>query len=181
MLIGIIGGFILGVIVLCIVIALRPAEFSVKRATTIAAPPSAIFPHLNNLKNHAAWSPWTKLDPNAKYAYQSPASGVGAAMAWSGNSRAGAGRQTIIESQADRLVRVKLEFFKPFVSTSTTDFALQPVAGGTQVTWSMYGKNTFFSKAFTLVMSQDKMLGGFFEDGLTSLKKLVERNDRSAA
>ena len=174
MLIGILGGFVLGVVVLLIVIALRPSEFRIVRSTTIAAPAAAIFPHLNDFKKHRAWSPWVKLDPAAKYAYEGPASGVGARMAWKGNGRAGAGRQTIVNSVPQELVRVKLEFFKPFPSTSTTEFELKPDATTTTVSWILYGKNTFPAKAFGLLMNQDKMLGGFFEEGLASLKKLVE-------
>jgi hypothetical protein len=39
----------------------------------------------------------------------------------------------------------------------------------------MSGKNGFISKAFCLFMNQDEMIGEPFEEGLTSLKALVEK------
>src|SRR5207244_494994 len=41
-------------------IATRPSEFQVARSTTIAAPPSAVFTQVNELRKWKAWSPWAK-------------------------------------------------------------------------------------------------------------------------
>ena len=38
----------------------------------------------------------------------------------------------------------------------------------------MFGKKNFISKAFCLFMSMDKMVGGQFEQGLASVKAIVE-------
>ena len=43
----------------------------------------------------------------------------------------------------------------------------------------MSGRHTFVSKAICLFMNQDKMLGGYFEKGLASLKTVVEGPRRS--
>ena len=59
-------------------------------------------------------SPYVKLDPDAKYTFAGPRAGVGATLAWTGNKHIGDGRMTMIESQPNELVRMRLEFFKPF-------------------------------------------------------------------
>jgi hypothetical protein len=63
------------VAVLAIVVALQPADFRVVRATVIDAEPAAVFEHVNDFHNWEAWSPWAKLDPEAKYSFDGPTSG----------------------------------------------------------------------------------------------------------
>ena len=58
--------------------------------------------------------------------------------------------------------------------TSDVEFTFKPQGDQTNVTWAMSGRHTFISKAICLFMNQDKMLGGYFEKGLASLKTVVE-------
>lgn len=164
----------LAVIGFVIVAALQPADFRISRQATIAAPPAAIFPHVNDLSKWQAWSPWENLDPNLKRTYDGPASGAGASYAWVGNSQVGEGRMTITESQTNKLVQIRLEFVKPFQATNQSEFIFAPSGGQTAVTWSMTGKHTFMGKAMCLVMNMDKLIGKNFEDGLAKLKAVAE-------
>lgn len=157
-----------------VVVAFQPDTFRVERAATIAAAPSAVFTQVNNLRKAAVWSPWLKLDPAVKVAYEGPAAGVGASSSWAGNHNIGEGRQTITESRANELVRLRLDFIKPFAGTSTAEFTLKPSGNQTLITWSLAGEKNFVSKAVCLFMDQDKMIGEPFEQGLASLKALVE-------
>ncbi len=161
--------------VFVVVVALQPSEFRIERSVVIAAPAAEVFPHTNDLRKMQEWSPWKKLDPEAKYIFADPSAGVGATMSWAGNSQAGEGRQTITESRANEYVGIRLEFLKPFESVCATAFTLKPEGNRTTVTWSMSGTNGFISKAFCLFMSQDKMIGEPFAEGLASLKALVEK------
>jgi hypothetical protein len=161
-------------IIFFVVIAGRPDEFVVSRSTNISAPPEKVFPHVNDLHKWEAWSPWAKLDPNAKNSFEGATSGVGAAMSWDGNKKVGAGRMTIIESALSSLICIKLEFLKPFKATNTAEFTFKADGNQTAVTWSMSGKNSFFFKAFGLFMDCDKMIGKDFEKGLASMKSVVE-------
>ena len=161
-------------ILFIVVIAGQPDEFKVSRSATIAAPPEKIFPHVNDLHAWEAWSPWAKLDPNAKNTYTGPASGVGAAMAWDGNKKVGAGCMSITESRASELIRLKLEFLRPFKATHMAEFDFQPEGNQTGVTWSMLGNNNFAGKLFGLFINCDQMVGRDFEKGLTVLKSVTE-------
>jgi Polyketide cyclase / dehydrase and lipid transport len=162
------------IVVLVIVISLRPATFRVQRSVSITAPPAAIFEQVNDIHHFHAWNPWAKLDPNMKLSYAGPAAGVGAVHSWEGNNQVGAGRMTIQESHPLELVRMKLEFFRPFKSIATAEFPFKTTGDQTVVSWIMTGDCNFMSKAFGLFMNQDKMLGGAFEEGLAKLKAIAE-------
>jgi len=170
----ILGGIALLILLLVILIASRPNEFRITRSATMSAPPSAVFAQVNDFHNWDDWSPWAKLDPTAKNSFEGAPSGVGAGFSWDGNNKVGAGRMTIVESKPNDLIRIKLEFFRPFKTTSTAEYTFQPVGNQTEVTWSMFGTSNFMSKAFSLMCNMDKMIGKDFEKGLASMKSIVE-------
>jgi hypothetical protein len=174
MLVKILIAVVIVLAVLAAYVATRPAEFNVTRSASIAAPAPAVFVHVNELRNWQAWSPWAKKDPQMKQAYEGPAAGVGAVTSWQGNKDVGEGRMTIVESRPDALIRIRLEFFKPFAATNSAHFTFTPEAGGTRVTWTMQGQNNFIGKAMGVVFDFDNMIGGDFEQGLAGIKQIVE-------
>ncbi len=117
------------VAVVAVLAALQPSEFHITRSTTIAAPAAAEFAQVNDFHN---WD------------------------AWSGNGKVGEGRMTITESRPHELVRIRLEFVRPFAATNTAEFAFKPEGGRTAVTWSMYGHNNFVGRAIFLFVNMDK-------------------------
>jgi len=165
-------------VILLIVVAMQAADFRYARSATIAAPPAVIFPHVNDFKKMDVWSPWLKFDPNVKITHEGPPSGNGAIESWEGNKNVGAGRMTVIESRPNELIRLKLEFFRPFAATNTGEFTFRPEGSGTTVTWAMTGKRNFMTKAMGLFMNFDKMIGGNFEKGLADLKTIAESEAR---
>jgi hypothetical protein len=160
--------------VLIAIIALQPSEFRVARSAPMAAPAPAVFAQVNDFHNWDAWSPWAKLDPAMKQTYEGAAAGTGASYAWAGNNQVGEGRMTLTESRPSDLIRIKLEFLRPFKATNTVEFTFQAEGNQTIVTWSMAGNKNFFFKAFGLFMSMDKMIGRDYEKGLASMKSVVE-------
>jgi hypothetical protein len=176
MLIYILLGIAAVIALLVIFIASRPSEFRTTRSARMAAPPSAAFNQVNNLRNWEAWSPWAKLDPNCKETFEGPSAGKGSSLHWAGNKLVGEGRMEIIESRPSELVRLRLDFLKPFKATNTAEFTFKPEGGQTNVTWSMFGRNNFMFKAMGLFMNCDKMVGGQFEQGLASMKRVVEQS-----
>ena len=159
-----------------VVVALQPADFKIERSATMRAPAAAAFAQVNDFQNWRAWSPWEKVDPALKRSYEGPKAGAGASYSWVGNKDVGEGRMTITESRPGELVRIRLEFFKPFEATNAAEFSFKPAgADGTAVTWTMTGRNNFLSKAICLFVDMDRMVGGMFEQGLTQMKTVVER------
>jgi hypothetical protein len=155
-------------------VAQRPDEFAVSRSIKIAAPPEAVFPHMNNLRKSVEWSPWAKLDPNMTTTYEGPEEGEGASYKWVGNDKVGEGQLTIVESRPNELVRTRLEFVKPMEDKAMADFTVQPEGDQTLVTWKLYGPQQFIQKAVCMFMNMDAMVGKDFEAGLQNLKTLVE-------
>ncbi len=166
------------VVALVVIVALQPSEFRVARSTIISAPPSAVFALVNDFHKWEAWNPWGKIDPAMKQTYEGAPAGTGAIYTWAGNNEVGEGRMTIIESRPSELIRVKLEFFKPFAATNTAEFTFKPEANQTAVTWSMFGDNNFMAKAIHLFINMDKMIGGQFEKGLAEMKSVVETSPK---
>lgn len=160
---------------------MQPAAYSVARSTTIAAPPAAVFPHVNDLKKFDAWSPWAKKDPSARVAYSAVTAGEGASFAWSGNKEVGEGKMTIVESRPNERVAMRLEFVKPFTGTSGAALALQPAGEGTSVTWTLSGENAFFERAAMMMLGvkMEEMIGADYEKGLANLKAVVEASAKN--
>src|ERR671915_225617 len=162
------------VVVFAVVVALQPSSFRVARSIRISAPPAAVFAQVNDFHRWESWNPWGKIDPAMKQTYEGAPSGTGAIYTWRGNKEVGEGRMAITESRPSDLIRIKLEFFKPFRATNTAEFTFKPERHQTAVTWSMTGENNFIAKAVHLFMNMDKMVGGQFEKGLAQMKMVVE-------
>src|SRR3954467_10408210 len=121
MLLKILIGIAVLFVILIILIALQPSGFRIARSILISAPPQTVFDQINDFHKWEAWSPWLKMDPNVKQTYEGPPSGPGAKYAWSGNKQIGQGRMTILETNPPTLIRIKLEFIKPFKNTNDTE------------------------------------------------------------
>jgi hypothetical protein len=181
MLIYILGGLAATFVVLLAVIASRPAIFRVSRSATIPAAPSKVFARVNDFHQWEAWSPWAKLDPDAKNSFEGPSAGSGAIFRWNGNSNVGEGSMKITDSRPSDLIRIQLSFVRPFKCTNDVAFTFKPVGDQTAVTWSMAGRNNFMSKAIGLFMDCEKMTGGMFEQGLANLRSILKEPEQEPA
>jgi uncharacterized protein YndB with AHSA1/START domain len=166
-------GLLVLVAVLAGVAFLLPREVAVSRAITIAAPPEAVFPYINDLKKFNAWSPWAKIDPKTVYKFEGPASGKGQKVSWSStHEHVGTGSQQIIESIANKHVRTALDFGDH--GTAKASFDLAPVKGGTRVTWGFKtdtGNNPLLR---WMGLMMDGWIGEQYEKGLHNLKTLAK-------
>jgi hypothetical protein len=161
-------------------VAMQPSTTRIERSAIFVGPVETAFAEVNDFHNWQAWSPWAKLDPNAKATFEGPASGEGAVFHWDGNSEVGKGTMTITESKPNEHIGMRLDFEKPFAATSKTDFTFKPDGPRTIVTWAMTGESpNILVKAMCLLMNSDKMVGDQFEKGLAALKKIVEAKSAS--
>ena len=176
---GVAAALLLGI--LAIAVATRPAEYRISRSALIEAPAATVYAQVADFHRWKAWSPWEKLDPAMQTNYAGTDGAPGATYAWKGNDKVGEGRMTLVEARPPQALGIRLEFLKPFASTSTTRFDFAPQGRTTQATWTMEGHNGFTGKAFSLVMNMDKMVGGDFERGLAQLKSVSEAQAAQAA
>jgi uncharacterized protein YndB with AHSA1/START domain len=154
--------------------ASKPDAFRIQRSAAISAPPEKIFPHLNDLRAHHAWSPFEK-DPAMKRTHSGAPSGKGAIYEWEGNREVGKGRIAITESVPSSRLVMALDMFTPFEAHNTVEYTLAPAGNATNVTWSMHGKQPFMAKLMSTFINCDKMVGSQFEQGLAKLKAIAER------
>ncbi len=164
--------------------------YSVERSIHIDAPPSVVFARIVDFRQWTSWSPYEGLDDDLERTYEGAGAGVGTAYAWSGNMKAGTGRMETVDVEEARRVVIQQRFLKPFRSTSTSTFTLDPVpaaaisggpderAVGTELTWSLVGAANIMSKTMGVFSSMDRVLGPTFEKGLADLKAEVEADQR---
>jgi uncharacterized protein YndB with AHSA1/START domain len=167
LLLGLIGGVVAAA-------SLRPDNFAISRSAIIDAPAPAIFNLIGDFHQWDAWSPWAKLDPQAKKHFDGFSGAVGSSFEWAGNARIRAGKLTVLECVRDEMLRMRLNFERPPKAAHLVTFVLSPAGEGTKVVWSMSGKNDFFGKLVGLFADMDKSRGEEFEQGLSNLKALLE-------
>jgi uncharacterized protein YndB with AHSA1/START domain len=173
----VIGGAAAVLAGLAAVIARRPSAYRIERSTTIGASPEHVLPLIEDFAQWSRWSPWDKMDPTQLVTLSGAPRGIGAVYEWTGKKN-GQGRMEIIEHRPGESVAIKLDFIKPFPSTSRCDFVVTPEGASSRVAWVMTGSNAFAGKAFDFFANMDRMLGRDFEAGLASMKAAAEADAR---
>lgn len=160
--------------VFLIYVANKPAEFLIRRSQSMAATADSIYPLINDLHRFNTWNPFAVGDPALQTVYSGADSGPGAVYDWNSTGKSGAGRMAIVESSAPTRVIMQLDFTRPFKAHNRVEFTLTPNGSSTQVTWAMSGRNGYLQNLMGTLLNMDRMVGGEFAKGLSSLKALVE-------
>ncbi len=167
---------LLAAIVLVVLIALvliaaarRPDDFIVVRTARLPAPAGRIFPLINDLHAHEAWSTFDSPDQAVRKIHSGAQQGPGAVYEWAGSGRAGAGRLAITGAVPMASVDMQLDMLRPIKASNQVRFTLQPDGDATVVTWRMAGRTPFVGKIMHLFFNMDRMVGREFE---TSLQRL---------
>lgn len=163
------------ILIIAILGMIAPKSYDVNRSIIINKPVSKVFEYLKYLKNQDDWSPWGKRDPNMKKEFEGTDGQVGAISKWEGNKEVGMGEQELMRIVENEVVESKLRFLKPWKSESDAYLKVKESDGGqTTVTWGFSGRNKFPVSIMMLFMNMDKAVGKDFEEGLATLKGLME-------
>jgi uncharacterized protein YndB with AHSA1/START domain len=161
------------VVLLFLLGLLLPKVAHVERSITTTARPETVYGLIDGFQRFNEWSPWAGLDPDTKYTYSGPATGVGARMEWaSANPDVGNGSQEVLEVEPGRRVTSKLDFGMDNPTTST--ISLLPDGTGTRITWAL---DTDFSGSLLgryFGLALDRMVGPDYEKGLAQLQAVAE-------
>lgn len=171
----IIGLVLVAIILIAAVYAsMQPATGELERSIVIDRPAEMVYEQVSTMKNFNNWSPWFTIDPETKYTYEGPESGVGAKMSWeSDHPDVGAGSQWIIGTKENEEVNIELDFGMD--GKYYSDMLLEPVNEGTKVTWVYkYEDLGLISKFFIGVMDVEAMVGDSYKKGLQDLKTYLE-------
>lgn len=174
----IIGIVVVALIMVAVVaIAFISPRSHMERSIVISGTPASVLEEFSNFRKFNVWSPWSQMDPEAKYTFEGPERGVGAKMSWEGE-KSGKGSQETIEYEPGRRVK-NLMKFDMMEGAMYSEIFVEEVAEGTKVTWT-YDQdvsgtapmNAAIGKLFGLGM--DSMMGKQYEEGLNAVKKIVE-------
>lgn len=169
--------YVIAAIILLIVVLglIAPNSYEVRRSIIINHPLPETFQYLKSIKNQNDWSPWKKKDPNMTQTFEGTDGEIGFVSKWKGNKDVGEGEQEIIAMIENESIDSELRFFKPWKSRSIAQLLVDKVdENQTMVTWGFSGKNPFPFNIFMLFFNFDKAVGKDFEEGLESLKKILE-------
>lgn len=170
---------IIGIILLVVVIGLAiwamtwPNEAHMERTATVNAPVEKVFTIVNDFGQTKYWSPWMKIDPNAKYTYGEITVGTGASYSWtSDHDQVGNGSQEILSNEENAKVSTQMKF-EGMEGTYLANFILEPDGENTKLTWTFDGKGEqMMDKMFFAMI--DTFLGGNYDQGIADLKTYIE-------
>src|SRR6185503_17267214 len=158
------------------VLFVLPTKWEVVRAREIAAPPTSVFAHVDDLRAWRAWSPWREdAYPGLVFTYTGPPRGAGAEVSWD-SAATGDGVLRIVESVPPRSVAFTMAFQRGRIRARDT-LSLEPLPGGrTRVTWSDRGTlgRTLLGRMSLPVIEQS--MGRDLERGLAALATVCEKS-----
>lgn len=160
------GGALLLLLFLGIGFAL-PGTWEVTRSHAVAAPPAAIFPHLDSPARWEGWVPW----PEAGARFDGPASGVGASRSWD-DPEWGDGTFTVTAVEPERSVEYTVAVEEGRMRTEGR-IVLTPEAGGTRVDWTERGDFGWNPLMGWVARYMDRLQGRELERSLVRLDGLV--------
>ena len=167
---------LLGIVALFLILGMvAPKDYDLSRSKVINKPVSEVYDYLKYIKKQDEWSPWKKKDPNMDQSFEGTDGEIGFVSKWEGNKQVGMGEQELIGLKENEEVLTELRFLKPWESISKGYFRLSPTSDhSTDVTWGFSGRNKFPWNVMMMFMSMEKSVGKDFEEGLSSLKEILE-------
>ncbi len=168
---------ILAIVAIIVILAvIAPKNYHVNRSIVINKPHPEVFNYLKFIRNQDHWSPWKKKDPNMKQESVGTDGEVGFINKWEGNKEVGSGEQELKRIVENDVVESQLRFFKPWKSKSDAYIKVNKVdENNTEVLWGFSGVSKVPSNVFMLFFNMDKAVGKDFEEGLASLKMILEQ------
>jgi hypothetical protein len=142
----------------------------VERRITILAPPSAIFPYLNDLRNWPLWTAWNRRE-EMHFTYDGAPSGEGAEQRWQGCKMDGVMR--IAKSEPDERIDYELEIDGGAYQI-VGRIELHPDGACTRLVWKCAWDRAAnpYRRYFDQLMRW--MIGRDFAESLANLKAVVE-------
>jgi uncharacterized protein YndB with AHSA1/START domain len=167
---------LLVIAVAAVLVFTTPTDFAVEREITINRPRDEVFAYVRKLKTQNEWGPWFKRDPAMKQEYRGTDGEVGFVGYWKGTTEeSGEGEQEIMRIVEGERIDTELRFKEPFESKADAHLITEAVtADQTRVKWGFTGTMPRPLNLFLLIWDMDSVAGKDFEEGLASLKTILE-------
>lgn len=171
-------GLIAVVLVFAIGVAaiLIPTDFAVEREIVVNKPRSEVFEYVRHVKTQSQWGPWFKREPTMKQEFRGTDGEVGFVAYWKGETAdTGEGEQEIKKILPGERIDTELRFKEPFESKADA-YLITEDAGPTQtrVKWGFTGSMPRPMNLMLLAMDMNDAVGKDYEEGLASLKTILE-------
>lgn len=144
-----------------------PKTVQVERAALIKASPADIYKLIASNTGFQTFNPYKDTDPDLEITLAGPESGIGSGFAFKGKE--GEGTQFITAAIQNRSVTMQIDLGS--MGRPVQTFDLQPLDGGTQVTWGMEADLGFNPVARVFGLFMEGMMGPVYERGLNNLSK----------
>ncbi len=159
------------VVAVAVGLALLPAQMEVSRSAVVRGDADRVTHLVSHFPERLKWVAWTEIDPAARYTFSGTPGTPGATMAWVGDE-IGTAELTLERVDRGHEVVTQLVYEAPFSMKSTDHFVLEPVEGGTRVTWTAtaplaYGPDRIFG------LFADGIIGPDYARGLERLDTLL--------
>lgn len=153
-------------------------EYAVEESIVINKSKSEVFDYVKHLKNQDNFSKWATMDPNMEKTYSGTDGTVGFISAWnSDHESVGQGEQEILKITEGERLDFELRFIKPFESTQLAYMTTESVnEKQTEVKWGFKGKMNYPMNIMLLFMDFEELIGEDFQEGLSNLKTIVEKD-----
>lgn len=149
---------------------LAMSKYKVERSIVIAYPKKKVLESLKDFSQWPHWSPWLKLEPDAKVCFSDNMGEEGSNYTWDGE-QIGIGSMALVEV-AENALEMHILFIKPHKSQAKVFFILEEEAEGTKVTWKMFFYLPWYM--FFMARKMEDHLGRDYERGLVMLKSYLE-------
>lgn len=153
-----------------------PTDFKVEREVTINKPKADIYNYVKMLRNQNEWGPWYRKEPTMKQEFRGTDGTVGFVSYWKGEKEeTGEGEQEIKKMVENERIETELRFKQPFESKGQAYLAMESAGDSTKVKWTFAGAMPRPMNVMLLMIDMDKELGKDLDEGLKSLKVIMEK------
>lgn len=171
--------FIIGVT--AVLSLLMPVKQTIEKTIIINAPATLVYEQLAFLEKFNNWAVWNRQDSTVQHFLSGKDGTVGAITTWKGNPEiSGEGKMEITELEENKKIAHSITFLSPKRGQASSSFLLNETNNKTSVTWRFIMETPRPWNIFNLFYSMEKQMGKDFEEGLATLKSIVEKKNGTA-
>ncbi len=152
-------------------------ECKYEKSITINAPVEKVWQNTNTLKGMDQWSPWNDIDPNMKKDWTGTTGQPGEKVCWkSKKEEAGEGCQEVKKvDNTQKRIDTEIVFLTPYKSEAKAYVTVVPEGNGSKATWGFTSTIPYPFTVMKLFMNLEEAIGKDYQEGLTRLKNLSEK------
>ena len=146
-------------------------DYEVRRSLLMDVDRQIAFDKIRDFRSWSEWSPWLMHEPDTRLEFSETPGQEGGWYRWDGK-RVGAGKLTHVRLDSPFRIEQRIDFLRPFKSTSSVWWEFTENEGQTEIAWNMAGTMPFFFRFMTPMMSM--MIAKDYDLGLAMLRGVLD-------